>query len=211
MIKQEYLSDWVTRAQKIAHLGIWDQNPISNELWWSDETFKILGLEPQSVAPSFDRFLEIVHPDDRSLIVKQTELALQSDDNPYNVEYRVIMPDKSERFLHEEALIERDEIGNPTKITGIIHDITERKIAEIERENLIEKLQNALENVKTLRGLLPICMHCKKIRDSKGYWKQLESFIRENSEADFSHSVCRECAKKYYPDMDLFGDEPSPG
>jgi len=205
-MKQEYTADWVVRAQEIAHLGIWDQDPEAGELWWSDETFKILGLEPQSVAPSFAKFLEIVHPDDRSMIIKQTELSLKSDGYPYKVQYRIIMPDKSERIVHEEALIERDAIGKPIKITGIIQDITRQKLEEIERENIIQKLQAALDNVKILKGLLPICMHCKKIRDEKGYWKRIEAYIQENSEAEFSHSICRECAKKYYPDYDIYAD-----
>ncbi len=205
-MKQEYTADWVVRAQEIAHLGIWDQDPEADELWWSDETFKILGLEPQSVAPSFAKFLEIVHPDDRSMIIKQTELSLKSDDYPYKVQYRIIMPDKSERILHEEALIERDAIGKPIKITGIIQDITRQKLEEIERENIIQKLQAALDNVKILKGLLPICMHCKKIRDEKGYWKLIEAYIQENSEAEFSHSLCRDCAKEHYPDMDIYMD-----
>ncbi|MBF0205166.1 MAG: PAS domain-containing protein [Desulfamplus sp.] len=206
MVKQEYLSDWVIRAQKIAHLGIWDQDPTTDELWWSDETFKLLGLEPQSTVPSFEKFLQSVHPDDRALIVEKTELVLKSDGQPYEVEYRIILPDTSERILHEEALIERDEAGIPTKITGIIQDITERKRAEIEREKLINQLQTALDNVKTLKGLLPICMHCKKIRDDKGYWNNVEVYIQSNSEATFSHSLCKECAEKYYPDYDLYND-----
>jgi len=205
-MKQEYTADWVVRAQEIAHLGIWDQDPEAGELWWSDETFKILGLEPQSVAPSFAKFLEIVHPDDRSMIIKQTELSLKSDGYPYKVQYRIIMPDKSERIVHEEALIERDAIGKPIKITGIIQDITRQKLEEIERENIIQKLQAALDNVKILKGLLPICMHCKKIRDEKGYWKRIEAYIQENSEAEFSHSICRDCAKEHYPDMDIYDD-----
>jgi len=61
-MKQEYTADWVVRAQEIAHLGIWDQDPEAGELWWSDETFKILGLEPQSVAPSFAKWLSIQGP-----------------------------------------------------------------------------------------------------------------------------------------------------
>ena len=82
MVKQEYIADWVLRAQKIARLGIWDQDAITDELWWSDETFRILGLDPQTITPSFDEFLQVVHPDDRALIVKQTALALNFDDNP---------------------------------------------------------------------------------------------------------------------------------
>ena len=85
-------------------------------------------------------------------------------------------------------------------VDGIAHDITKRIQAEKEREKLILKLQEALDNIKTLNGLLPICSNCKKIRDDKGYWNQIESYIRDHSEAEFSHGICPECAKKYYPD-----------
>jgi len=79
--------------------------------------------------------------------------------------------------------------------------------AEEQRERLILDLQEALAKVKTLSGLLPICSYCKKIRDDKGYWNQIESYIRDHSEAEFGHSICRECAKKYYPDMDLYDED----
>ena len=69
-----------------------------------------------------------------------------------------------------------------------------------------EKLEAALANVKQLTGLLPICSHCKKIRDDKGYWNQIEIYIDQHSEAKFSHGICQECAKKYYPDYDLYGE-----
>jgi hypothetical protein len=62
-----------------------------------------------------------------------------------------------------------------------------------ERERLIEELQVALDEVKTLRGIIPICMHCKKIRDDKGAWNQLEKYITENSDAQFSHGICDKC------------------
>lgn len=71
---------------------------------------------------------------------------------------------------------------------------------------LIEELETALSEVKTLSGLLPICSFCKKIRDDKGYWNQLETYIHEHSNARFSHSICKECAKKHYPELDLFDD-----
>lgn len=78
-------------------------------------------------------------------------------------------------------------------------DITERKRAEEERERLIRELREALAQVKTLSGLLPICASCKSIRDDQGYWQQIEAYIRDHSEAEFSHSVCPECARKLYP------------
>ncbi len=79
--------------------------------------------------------------------------------------------------------------------------ISKRKQAEKERENLIAELQDAVTKIKTLSGLLPICSNCKKIRDDKGYWKQIESYIRDHSEAEFTHSMCPICAKKLYPEL----------
>lgn len=76
-----------------------------------------------------------------------------------------------------------------------------------QRDRLIKELREALAEIKTLSGLLPICAHCKKIRDDQGYWQQIEAYIQDHSDAKFSHGICRECAKKYYPDMDLYEDE----
>ena len=81
-------------------------------------------------------------------------------------------------------------------VMNIGYDITARKRAEEEREILIQKLQEALEKVKTLSGFLPICMYCKKIRDDKGYWEEVEAYIRDHSEAKFTHSICPGCKKK---------------
>jgi PAS domain S-box-containing protein len=80
-------------------------------------------------------------------------------------------------------------------------DITERKKIEADRDKLISKLQDALSRIKTLRGIIPICSRCKKIRDDKGYWNQIESYIRDHSDAEFSHSICPECARILYPDL----------
>jgi PAS domain S-box-containing protein len=81
-----------------------------------------------------------------------------------------------------------------------VRDITARKHSDKERERLIAELQEALAKVRTLSGMLPICSKCKKIRDDKGYWNQIEIYIRERSEAEFSHGICPECAKLLYPD-----------
>lgn len=80
-------------------------------------------------------------------------------------------------------------------------DITRRKEIEAEREQLVTKLQEALEKIKTLKGIIPICASCKKIRDDKGYWNQLESYIEEHSEANFSHGICPDCVQKLYPGL----------
>ena len=75
-----------------------------------------------------------------------------------------------------------------------------RKKVEAEREDLIGELSQALVQINSLQGLLPICASCKKIRDDKGYWNQLEEYIQEHSEAEFSHGICPDCARKLYPD-----------
>jgi PAS domain S-box-containing protein len=92
--------------------------------------------------------------------------------------------------------------GSISKMT-IFRDITQRKLIEEEQEKLIKELKNALDQVKQLSGMLPICSSCKKIRDDKGYWSQIESYIRDHSEAEFSHSICPECAKSLYPDIKI--------
>jgi len=83
--------------------------------------------------------------------------------------------------------------------------VKEQKQQLQDQNALLEKkqteLQEALENVKTLRGFIPICAHCKKIRDDEGFWKQVETYVSEHSLATFSHGLCPACIKKYYPDI----------
>jgi PAS domain S-box-containing protein len=84
---------------------------------------------------------------------------------------------------------------------SIVHDITERKQLEGERVRLISELQQALSEIKKLSGMLPICASCKKIRNDEGYWEQIEWYIKQHSEAEFSHSICPDCAKMLYPEL----------
>ncbi|MGO9739318.1 MAG: PAS domain-containing protein [Desulfomonilaceae bacterium] len=83
---------------------------------------------------------------------------------------------------------------------GIVRDITDRKLLEEEKSNLIIDLQKALSEVKKLSGVLPICASCKKIRDDTGYWNEIERYIGEHSEAQFSHGICPDCMRKLYPE-----------
>lgn len=103
-----------------------------------------------------------------------------------------------------------DAAGNVDGMIGIILDITELRQAETEREKLIVKLQEAIDKVKVLSGFLPICGSCKKIRNDSGYWQQIEGYIREHSQAVFSHSICPDCAKKLYADYEAEEQERPP-
>jgi PAS domain S-box-containing protein len=99
-------------------------------------------------------------------------------------------------ILANSALIERD--GRKV-VLSIDRDDTERIRAQAERERLIAELTDALAKIKTLTGILPICASCKKIRDEAGEWTAIENYVRDRSEADFSHGICPECAKRLYP------------
>lgn len=110
---------------------------------------------------------------------------------------------KDGSFLPTDVTARRITWENKPAMMSICRDITERKHAEATREQLISELKDALGEVKKLSGFLPICAYCKKIRDDKGYWKQIENYIRDHSEAEFSHSICQDCARKHYPGMKI--------
>jgi PAS domain S-box-containing protein len=102
--------------------------------------------------------------------------------------------------LWNKASVIRDENGAVIGAIETIRDISDRKQQEEEREKLIQELQTALSQIRKLSGMLPICASCKKIRDDKGYWQQVEAYISTHSDVQFSHSVCPECARKLYPE-----------
>jgi PAS domain S-box-containing protein len=94
-----------------------------------------------------------------------------------------------------------DETGNFTGFLGIFRDVSQRRQSEIEREKLVFELQEALAQVKTLSGLIPICAWCKNIRNDKGYWQNVEQYVRSHTDATFSHGICPECTKKFQADV----------
>jgi len=101
--------------------------------------------------------------------------------NPYNLIFRELNSSNKQLTIEIDARVKSEE----------------------NQAELISELKTALSQVKTLSGLLPICGHCKKVRDDKGYWKQIESYIQDNSEAVFSHGICQNCAKEHFPGYDL--------
>lgn len=89
----------------------------------------------------------------------------------------------------------------PSEVHTTLDDVPERRRVEAERDRLFQELEDALANLKVLRGFIPICASCKKIRNDSGYWQQLEVYMRDHSEAQFSHGVCPDCLVKLYPDF----------
>ncbi|MEI6667957.1 MAG: PAS domain-containing protein [Acidobacteriota bacterium] len=95
----------------------------------------------------------------------------------------------------------------PAAIHTTLDDVPERRRADAERERLVQELEDALASLKILRGFIPICASCKKIRNDSGYWQQLEVYMRDHSEAQFSHGVCPDCVRHLYPE---FADDAPP-
>jgi len=122
---------------------------------------------------------------------------------PAAAEHEHRSKDGTSRFVEIRTL---PIIGRDEEVRQVVHvarDITERRKAQADREQLIVRQQEILAQVRTLRGLLPICASCKKIRDDRGYWRQIEEYIRDHSDAEFSHGICPECVNLLYSDLGL--------
>jgi PAS domain S-box-containing protein len=127
-------------AQHIAHLGNWDWNIKGNEVTWSDEVYRIFGLTPEAFSLSPDAFLSLVHPEDAQLVKRSLHEALY-EHKPYKIDHRIVLPDGSARFVHQEGEVTFDEAGQATWMAGTVQDITERK----EAEQALERAKEAAE------------------------------------------------------------------
>ena len=195
--KQAHLAE----AQRIGHMGSWHRDLLTGTLTCSREVRRIFGLG-EDAPVTFETFLRCVHPDDMGGLREQQLYAGDGCDLVES-EYRIVRPDGEVRHIHECCHFGYSPECKLVKMEGIIQDITERKLIESERERIIEELTNALAEVKTLTGLLPICSGCKKIRDDGGRWSHLESYISARSQARFSHGFCPDCARIYFPELEL--------
>lgn len=141
---------------------------------------------------------DMIHPEDRERARQcAVEMVKGKRDAPY--EFRIVTRQGGIRWIME-TLTSINYLGEAA-ILGNSMDVTEYKSIATERENIINQLQRALLEVKKLSGLLPICSSCKKIRNDEGYWEQLEVYIRDRTDAQFSHGICPECVKKLYSEF----------
>ena len=147
---------------------------------------------------------KIIRPDGTSMPAEEMAgpRAMKEKRPVVNVVMGVVRPDNAIAWLNVSAAPIISKTENIDGIVGTFADITERKKAEEEREVLIRDLQAALAKIKTLSGIIPICAKCKKIRDDKGYWNQVEVYIRDHTEAEFSHGLCPECVAEMEKEID---------
>jgi len=135
----------------------------------------------------------------KKMLAYHQQRRAQGADVPVNYEFRFINKEGKERHVFVTVGMIQ---GTESSVASLI-DITDRIRTEKEKEYLIVKLKHALNNIKTLKGLVPICAHCKKIRNDEGYWRQIEEFVQEHSDAQFSHGICPDCARIHFPEHDI--------
>ena len=171
-------------AQKIAQLGHWELDIETDTLYWSDEIYRIFGIEPQEFKATSEAFLDTVHPEDRNYVNKSyTESADKK--TQYDIEHRIVLKNGNVKWVHEICSTEYDENDKAVRSIGIVHDITE---------------------IKALRGIIPICAQCHKIRDDEGYWQQVDHYINEHTKAVLSHGMCKQCSDELYGGQDWYED-----
>jgi len=131
----------LAEAQRIAHLGCWELDLVNNELTWSDETYRIFGLEPRQFCATYETFLAAVHPEDRELVNHAYTSSVEHD-RPYDIVHRVVRNDNAEiRYVRELCEHTRNETGSVVHSLGIVHDVTEQHQAKEE----LRKLSSAIE------------------------------------------------------------------
>ena len=162
---------------------------------WNDILEKVTGYtaaEIKKMSP-----LDFIASEDRDKVKKAIAKSFQETEAV--VEANVLAKDGSETPYHFTGISFRND--STRYLVGMGIDMSERTRAEEEKEKLIRELREALSRVKLLSGLLPICASCKNIRDDRGYWNKIETYIREHSEAEFTHSICPACARRLYPEL----------
>lgn len=183
-----------------AGLAWWDQDFRTGEVTRSSNWAEMLGFSPAEIDSDLRAWKSLLHPDDLPRVEATARRHEAGETEAFEVEHRMRTQDGRWKWiLNWGKVVERDEEDHPLRALGTHLDITRRKQAELDREKLIGELELALAEIKTLRGIIPICASCKKIRDDKGYWKQLETYLRDHSEARFSHGFCPECADRLLP------------
>lgn len=167
-------------AQTIAHVGSWEWDIQGQTVTWSRELRRIFGLPDDAVA-GYAEFLAVAHADDRPRLERIVTEGLASQ-QPIDYEWRAVQPDGTVRDILARNVVITDPTGAAIRLAGTALDITEHKLAAAQ--------------IKTLEGILPICASCKRIKNEDGRWQQMESYVREHTEAEFSHGLCPDCARR---------------
>jgi PAS domain S-box-containing protein len=140
------LNQKLETAQKLAKLGYWELNIQTNELFWTHEVYSIWGRHPSNFQPSFQQFMETLHPDDRDEFLKKRNLVLTGQES-LDIEHRILLPDGSIRYVHEKGNLVKDQFGKQARYSGTVQDITLRKLYEQQLEKANQELSERAEQL----------------------------------------------------------------
>jgi PAS domain S-box-containing protein len=169
-------------AQHIANIGSWESDLVGR-IWWSPETYNIFGVPPGSINDTED-FYNLVHSDDRQRVREAVARAVEAKSD-YDVEHRIVRRSDGEvRQVHQRAKVIFN--GSGVHMIGSIQDITGQK-----RGEMAERI---------LGGLLQVCSACRRIQNREnGEWYSMEGYLRLHGSAEFSHGMCPDCGRQWYP------------
>lgn len=176
----------------------------------SDGALSLTGYSQKDlIGPNGLVFGDLIHPEDVDR-VNETIKKATVNKTAFRLEYRLRHLDGSTRWVWEQGRL-LDSENEHSLLEGFVCDISDRKKIEEEKDLAFKRLQKVLDEIKTLRGIIPICASCKKIRNDTGAWEQLEAYINKHTDANFSHGICPDCIRQLYPEfIDGKTDEEKP-
>lgn len=201
-------------AQQITHLGNWEWDISDGSLKWSDEIYRIFGLEPGSILPNYDTFTSFIHPEDRSYVTESIDQALKNN-IPYDIVHRIVDNNNILKHVHERAHIDRDQKGNPIRMLGTVQDITKEVEIQSELKKSEDKFKTLTENSYT--GILMhndrILYANPKFEEMTGYPQHellninlLDIFPTDNN--DFINTLHQDLKEeksiKHYDDIEMY-------
>lgn len=151
----------------------------------SPNSMEILGHPSEYFLKDIENFWKIIHPDDLEIMRREDENTV--NDASFSYEVRIVLPSNEVRWVRFVSKPASKATNGDIDWIGCIVDVTSLKVAQ--------------EEIRILKGILPICSYCKGIRDDKGYWNQLEKYISEHSDAKFTHGICDKCFNEHFPSI----------
>lgn len=182
--------------------GVWYWN-LENQKdeWMSPRFWELLGFSPDEKKHFVSEWQDLIFPEDLQIAINNFNKHCADANHPYDQVVRYRHKNGSTVWVRCRGVAIRDKMGKPVRMLGAHTDLTALKSAEEKLRKANEELRIALAEIRVLRGILPICSSCKQIRNDKGYWERVETYVAKRTDAKFSHDICPKCAKKLYPEF----------
>jgi len=177
------MEEMLHKAEQLAHLGSWEFDHRTGDLVWSEETYRIFGRDPGDGAPAYDEFLSLVHPEDRASVDATYSASITGGSSGYEIEHRIIRADTGEvRHVVERCEHTLDISGRPVRSIGMVHDVTDRKLAELEAMRRHEELQAAYEQLTAIEeelrsGFEELSERERQLRESERRLTEIIEFL----------------------------------